>query len=48
MDASLTWEVRMRFSAKIASAGSALTFILLSLSPIASAGPKDDVAAAAF
>jgi len=37
----------MRFSAKVASAGSALTVILLFLSPIASAGPKEDVAAAA-
>ena len=36
----------MRFSAKAASAGSLLTIILLSLGPAASAGPKDDVAAA--
>ena len=37
----------MRFSAKVASAGSALAVILLSLAPVASAGPKEDVAAAA-
>jgi len=37
----------MRFSAKAASAGSVLAVILLSLSPAASAGPKEDVAAAA-
>jgi uncharacterized protein (TIGR02246 family) len=37
----------MRFSAKVASVGSALTVILLSLSPLASAGPKEDVASAA-
>jgi uncharacterized protein (TIGR02246 family) len=37
----------MRFSAKVASAGSVLTVILLSLAPAASAEPKEDVAAAA-
>jgi uncharacterized protein (TIGR02246 family) len=37
----------MRFSAKLASAGSILTVILLSLPTVASAGPKEDVAAAA-
>ena len=37
----------MRFSAKLASAGSILTVILLSLPTAASAGPKEDVAAAA-
>jgi uncharacterized protein (TIGR02246 family) len=37
----------MPFSAKAASAGSVLTVILLSLAPAASAGPKEDVAAAA-
>jgi len=37
----------MRFSAKAASAGSVLAVILLSPSPAASAGPKEDVAATA-
>ena len=37
----------MRFSAKAANCGSVLTVILLSLAPAASAGPKEDVAAAA-
>jgi uncharacterized protein (TIGR02246 family) len=37
----------MRFSAKLASAGSILTVILLSLPTAVSAGPKEDVAAAA-
>jgi uncharacterized protein (TIGR02246 family) len=37
----------MRFSAKAASVVSVLTVILLSLAPAASAGPKEDVAAAA-
>jgi uncharacterized protein (TIGR02246 family) len=37
----------MRFSAKVATAGSVLTVILLSLAPAASAEPKEDVAAAA-
>jgi uncharacterized protein (TIGR02246 family) len=37
----------MRFSAKVAGAGSMLTVILLSLAPVASAGPKEDVAAVA-
>jgi uncharacterized protein (TIGR02246 family) len=37
----------MRFFAKAASAGSLLTVIVLSLAPVASAGPKEDVAAAA-
>jgi uncharacterized protein (TIGR02246 family) len=36
----------MLFSAKAASAGSLLTVIVLSLAPAASAGPKEDVAAA--
>ena len=36
----------MRFSAKAATAGSLLTVIVLSLAPAASAGPKEDVAAA--
>jgi len=37
----------MRFSAQAASAGSLLTVIVLSLAHSASAGPKEDVAAAA-
>ena len=37
----------MRFSAKAASAGSALTVILLSLVPATSAEPKEDVAGVA-
>src|SRR5438445_5725942 len=37
----------MRFSAKLATAASASTVILLCLTSIASAGPKEDVAAAA-
>ena len=37
----------MRFSAKAATAGSLLTVIVLSLAPGASAGPNEDVAAAA-
>jgi uncharacterized protein (TIGR02246 family) len=37
----------MRLSAKVAIAGSAWTVILLSLAPAASAGPKEDIAAAA-
>jgi len=37
----------MRRSTKMAIAGSALTVIFLSLAPAASAGPKEDVAAAA-
>ena len=37
----------MLFSGKAASAGSLLTVIVLSLAPAASAGPKEDVAAAA-
>src|SRR5260370_42032094 len=36
----------MRFSLKTASAAFALSIILLSLAPAASAGPKEDVAAA--
>jgi hypothetical protein len=36
----------MRFSSKAASAGFALSIVLLSLATIASAGPKEDVAAA--
>jgi len=42
-----TWEVIMRLFTKVAIAGSALTVILMSLAPAASAGPKEDVAAAA-
>jgi uncharacterized protein (TIGR02246 family) len=42
-----TWEVIMRPSAKVAIAGSAWTVILLSLTSVASAGPKEDIAAAA-
>ena len=38
----------MRLSFKAVSAGFALSIVLLSLSPAASAGPKDDVAAAAL
>ena len=38
----------MRCSLKAASTGFALTIILLSLAPVASAGPKEDVAAAAL
>jgi uncharacterized protein (TIGR02246 family) len=37
----------MRFSLKAASARSTLTIMLLLLAPVASAGPKEDVAAAA-
>jgi uncharacterized protein (TIGR02246 family) len=37
----------MRLSAKVASAGSVLTVILLSLAPAAFAGPEEDIAAAA-
>ena len=37
----------MRYSARAAKAGSVLTLILLSLPPAASAGPKEEVAAAA-
>jgi uncharacterized protein (TIGR02246 family) len=37
----------MRFSAKTVSVGSLLAVIVLSLAPAASAGPKEDVAAAA-
>jgi uncharacterized protein (TIGR02246 family) len=37
----------MRLSARVAIAGSALPVILLSLAPATSAGPKEDVAAAA-
>src|SRR6516162_11764441 len=38
----------MRLSFKAVSGGLALSIVLLSLSPAASAGPKDDVAAAAL
>jgi uncharacterized protein (TIGR02246 family) len=37
----------MRLSTKAASAGSLLTVVVLSMAPIALAGPKEDVAAAA-
>jgi uncharacterized protein (TIGR02246 family) len=37
----------MRFSLKAARAGSTLTIMLLLLAPVASAGPKEDVSAAA-
>ena len=36
----------MRFSSKVVSAGFALSIVLLSLAPVASADPKEDVAAA--
>jgi uncharacterized protein (TIGR02246 family) len=38
----------MRFSSKAVSAGFALSIVLLSLAPVASAEPKDEVAAAAL
>jgi uncharacterized protein (TIGR02246 family) len=38
----------MRFSSKAVSAGFALSIVLLSLAHVASAGPKEDVAAAAL
>ena len=38
----------MRFSSKVVSAGFALSIVLLSLAPVASAEPKDEVAAAAL
>jgi hypothetical protein len=38
----------MRFSSKVVSAGFALSVVLLSLAPVASAGPKEDVATAAL
>jgi uncharacterized protein (TIGR02246 family) len=37
----------MRFASKAFGAGVALNLVLLSLAPVASAGPKEDVAAAA-